>query len=154
MRILGIDPGTIAMGYGVIESSGDNITLIDCGTLTAPVRSPIGERLSYLYNHLLEIVSRHRPDVMAVEQPFVGKNVKSALAIGRAQAVAILVAAGNGPDDRPKQYRQIRIGRQRHLARHQAGLFDSQLDLITGAHAQPLGKRRVEGDALGPAAPE
>jgi len=93
MRILGIDPGTVAMGYGVIESRDDEITLIDCGALTAPVRSPVGERLSYLYNQLLEIVLRYQPDVVAIEQPFIAKNAKSALAIGRAQAVAILAAA-------------------------------------------------------------
>ncbi len=96
MRILGIDPGTIAMGYGVIESRDDETTLINCGALTTPARSPIGERLSYLYNQLLEIVSRYQPDAVAVEQPFVAKNAKSALAIGRAQAVAILVAANQG----------------------------------------------------------
>jgi crossover junction endodeoxyribonuclease RuvC len=96
MKILGIDPGTIAMGYGVIESRDDEITLIDCGALTTPARSPIGERLSYLYNQLLEIVSDYQPDAVAVEQPFVGKNVKSALAIGRAQAVAMLAAANKG----------------------------------------------------------
>jgi len=96
MRILGIDPGTIAMGYGVIESRDDETTLIDCGTLIAPARSPIGERLSYLYNQLSEIVSGYQPDAVAVEQPFIAKNVKSALAIGRAQAIAILAAANKG----------------------------------------------------------
>ena len=96
MRILGIDPGTIAMGYGVIESRDDETTLIDCGTLIAPARSPIGERLSYLYNQLSEIVSRYQPDAEAVEQPFIAKNVKSALAIGRAQAIALLAAANKG----------------------------------------------------------
>jgi len=96
MRVLGIDPGTVAMGYGVIESRDDEVTLVDCGALTPPARSPIGERLSYLYNQLLEIVSRYQPDVVAVEQPFVAKNVKSALAIGKAQAVAILAAANKG----------------------------------------------------------
>lgn len=93
MRILGIDPGTIVMGYGVIESRGDETTLIDCGILTTRTRSPIGERLGYLYSKLMEIVSKYQPDALAIEQPFVAKNVKSALAIGRAQAVAILVAA-------------------------------------------------------------
>jgi len=93
MRILGIDPGTVAMGYGVIEDRDDEMTLIDCGALTAPVRSPIGERLSYLYHQLVEIILRYQPDVVAIEQPFIAKNVKSALAIGRAQAVAILAAA-------------------------------------------------------------
>ena len=84
------------MGYGVIESRDDEITLIDCGALTAPARSPLGERLSYLYNQLLEIVSGYQPDAVAVEQPFVAKNVKSALAIGMAQAVAMLAAANKG----------------------------------------------------------
>ncbi len=96
MRVLGIDPGTIVMGYGVIDSKDDEITLVDYGALTCPLRSPIGERLSYLYNKLIEIISRYQPEVVAVEQPFVAKNVKSALAIGKAQAVAILAAANKG----------------------------------------------------------
>ena len=96
MIILGIDPGTVIMGYGVIESLEDELTLVDDGVLNGPVRSPIGERLSYLYKGLLEIISRYPPDVVAVEQPFMAKNVKSTLAIGRAQAVAILAAANQG----------------------------------------------------------
>jgi len=96
MRILGIDPGTMVMGYGVIESEDDEIALIDFGALVGPGRSPIGERLSYLYNELLEIIQRHQPDAVAVEQPFIAKNVRSALAIGRAQAIALLAAAGRG----------------------------------------------------------
>ena len=110
MRILGIDPGTIAMGYGVIESRDEEATLIDCGVLTAPSRSPIGERLSYLYNELVEIVSKFNPDVLAIEQPFVAKNAKSALAIGRAQAVAILVAANK--DIPVHEYTPTRIKQQ------------------------------------------
>ena len=96
MRVLGIDPGTVVMGYGVIDSQDDEITLVDCGALTSPLRSPMGERLSYLYNKLIEIISRYQPEVVAVEQPFVAKNVKSALAVGKAQAVAILAAANKG----------------------------------------------------------
>ncbi|MFC1918785.1 crossover junction endodeoxyribonuclease RuvC [Chloroflexota bacterium] len=93
MKILGIDPGTIAMGYGVIESNGDEVTLIDCGAINTTGRSLIGKRLSFLYNQLLKIISSYQPDAVAIEQPFVAKNVKSALAIGRAQAIAILAAA-------------------------------------------------------------
>ncbi len=95
MRILGIDPGTIAMGYGVIDSRDDEIALVASGVLTPTARAPIGERLSYLYHQLLQIIARYRPDVLAIEQPFVAKNAKSALAIGRAQAIAILAAANN-----------------------------------------------------------
>ncbi|MFC1908189.1 crossover junction endodeoxyribonuclease RuvC [Chloroflexota bacterium] len=93
MIVLGIDPGTKTMGYGVVEGGEDETVLVDCGALTSPLRSSIGERLSYLYNKLLEIISRYKPDVVAIEQPFVAKNARSALAIGRAQTVAILAAA-------------------------------------------------------------
>ena len=96
MIILGVDPGTVAMGYGVIESGDDEATLIECGVLNCPARSPMGERLSFLYKELEKIISCHQPEAVAVEQPFVGKNVKSALAIGKAQAVAILAAANRG----------------------------------------------------------
>jgi crossover junction endodeoxyribonuclease RuvC len=93
MIILGVDPGTITMGYGVIESRDDEVALIDYGALVSPERSPAGERLSFLYNGLSGIISRHKPDAVAVEQPFMAKNARSALAIGRAQAVALLAAA-------------------------------------------------------------
>ena len=96
MIILGIDPGTVTMGYGVIEAEEEEIAVIDYGALNNPVRSPIGERLSYLYNELLKIISRYHPDAVAIEQPFMAKNAKSALAIGKAQAVAILAAANQG----------------------------------------------------------
>ncbi len=96
MKVIGIDPGTITMGYGVIESQDGEIALIDYGALTCPGRSPIGERLSYLYDKLVKIIAQHQPDVAAVEQPFVAKNVQTALAIGRAEAVALLAAAGKG----------------------------------------------------------
>jgi crossover junction endodeoxyribonuclease RuvC len=96
MRVLGIDPGTITMGYGIIESRDDEVAVVDYGALTTLPHSPIGERLSYLYNELLEIISHCQPDAVAIEQPFMAKNAQSALAVGRAQAVAILAAANRG----------------------------------------------------------
>ena len=84
------------MGYGVVESERDEIAFVDCGALVTNQRSPIGERLYYLYRQILEIIARHQPDAVAVEQPFVARNVRTALAIGRAQAIALLAAAGSG----------------------------------------------------------
>ncbi|MFC2038532.1 crossover junction endodeoxyribonuclease RuvC [Chloroflexota bacterium] len=95
MIILGIDPGTIAMGYGAIESSDGETALVDCGAIIVSSRSPIGERLAYLYKNLMEIIGTIKPDAIAIEQPFVAKNVRTALAIGRAQALAILAAANH-----------------------------------------------------------
>ena len=95
MIILGIDPGTITMGYGVIEAKEDKIALVDYGALNSPERSPIGERLRYMYNGIMEVISRCQPDAVAIEQPFMAKNARSALAIGKTQAIAILAAANS-----------------------------------------------------------
>jgi crossover junction endodeoxyribonuclease RuvC len=93
MKVLGIDPGTVTTGYGVIESNNDELTVVDYGAIRSQARSPIGERLLLLYRGILEVISRYRPDVVAVEEPFVARNVRSAMAVGRAQAVAILAAS-------------------------------------------------------------
>ncbi|OGN99402.1 MAG: crossover junction endodeoxyribonuclease RuvC [Chloroflexi bacterium RBG_13_51_18] len=96
MKILGIDPGTIVMGYGVIESEDSELAMVDFGAIKVSDKSQIGERLKILYHELLKVIQRHKPDAVAVEQPFVAKNVRTALAIGRAQAIAILAAAETG----------------------------------------------------------
>lgn len=93
MRILGVDPGTVAMGYGVLEDDSDQPRMIDCGVLTTQSSMPLSERLRELYLGLTDVIVRFHPDEMAIEDPFVARNVRSALAIGRAQAIAMLAAA-------------------------------------------------------------
>jgi len=95
MRILGIDPGTIVLGYGLIESRQDEIELVHFDTIKCKLRSDMSERLLFLYDGLTAVVRKYKPDVLAIETPFVGENVKSALAIGKAQAIVLLVAAQN-----------------------------------------------------------
>ena len=93
MRVLGIDPGTLNMGYGVIEERDGNIAMIVCGVISAPQKLPVEQRLCILYEGLLKVIADFQPAEAAVEEPFVAGNARSALAIGRAQAVAILAAA-------------------------------------------------------------
>ncbi|MCX6007210.1 MAG: crossover junction endodeoxyribonuclease RuvC [Chloroflexi bacterium] len=94
MRVLGVDPGTLNMGYGVIEEKGgSSLMMITCGVISAPQKMPIEERLCVLHEGLTKVISEYRPEVVALEEPFVAGNARSALAIGRAQAVAILAAA-------------------------------------------------------------
>lgn len=95
MRILGIDPGTIVLGYGLIENLQDEMSLVHFGTIKCKARSDMPERLLFLYDGLAAVVRKYKPDVLAVETPFVGDNIKSALAIGKAQAVVLLIAAQN-----------------------------------------------------------
>ena len=92
MRILGIDPGTISLGYGVIDCEEGNISFVCCDALKCKQRSPIGERLCYIYDGICSVIEKYHPDAMAVEQPFADKNIRSALVIGKAQAIAILAA--------------------------------------------------------------
>lgn len=96
MRILGVDPGTIVLGYGLIESVRDEMTLVHYDSIKCKARSDMSERLLFLYDGLTLVVDKYEPDVMAVETPFVGENIKSALAIGKAQAIVLLIAAQHG----------------------------------------------------------
>ncbi len=94
MRVLGVDPGTLNMGYGIVEEKGDgSISMIICGVISVPQKIPVEQRLCALYAGLLKIVDEFHPAEVAVEEPFVAGNARSALAIGRAQSVAILAAA-------------------------------------------------------------
>ncbi len=93
MRVLGIDPGTLNMGYGIVEEKGGrSITMIDCGVISIPQKVPVEQRLCFLHEGLTKIIAEFKPDEVALEEPFVAGNVRSALAIGRAQAIAILAA--------------------------------------------------------------
>lgn len=96
MRVLGIDPGTLVVGYGVIDSRVDEMSLVCCDAISCSRQSPLEKRLSYLYDRLTEVISAYQPDAVAIEQPFVSRNVRTALAIGKAQAVAILAASQRG----------------------------------------------------------
>jgi len=93
MKILGIDPGTIVLGYGIIEAHDDRMSLVNSGALQCDKLSPTGERLCHLYDGLYDIIKKYRPEAVAIEQPFFAKNARSALAIGKAQAIAILAAS-------------------------------------------------------------
>jgi len=82
------------MGYGIVEEKGDgSISMIICGVISVPQKIPVEQRLCALYAGLLKIVDEFHPAEVAVEEPFVAGNARSALAIGRAQSVAILAAA-------------------------------------------------------------
>ena len=93
MRVLGIDPGTLNLGYGLVDEVDEKITMVDCGVLTLSSKVPVEKRLCDFYNRLVEVIIRYQPDEVAIEEPFVAINARSALAVGRAQAIAILAGA-------------------------------------------------------------
>jgi crossover junction endodeoxyribonuclease RuvC len=96
-RILGIDPGTLRLGYGVIDRIGPSrLTYVECGVISAPPRQPRSQRLLTIGRGLRELLEELGPDEVALEQAFYGKNVQATLALGEARGVALFVAGDRG----------------------------------------------------------
>ena len=90
--VLGIDPGTNIMGFGIIQISNRQMKLVDLGVLKlSKIEDPAG-KLKEIFEYTVSLVEKHLPDEFAVEAPFFGKNVQSMLKLGRAQGVAIAAA--------------------------------------------------------------
>lgn len=98
MRILGVDPGTRVAGYGVLETDGGRVRALCYGVIRAERGSPatLPARLLRVYRGLSETIAEWRPDAVAIEEAFVARNVRSALAIGEGRAAAMLAAAERG----------------------------------------------------------
>jgi crossover junction endodeoxyribonuclease RuvC len=96
--ILGIDPGSIIMGYGIIKCTGNVIELVDMDVLKPGLQKDIYKRLHLIHNTVAGIIKKYKPTDFAIEAPFFGKNVQSMLKLGRAQGVAIAAAMQAGLD--------------------------------------------------------
>ncbi len=111
--ILGIDPGTVVMGYGLVQSSGNRLQLVDMGVLRLPAHKDGHERLRLIHQKVQELIGRFGPGDFAIEAPFFGKNVQSMLKLGRAQGVAIAAAMQAGlpvTEYSPKKVKQSITG--------------------------------------------
>lgn len=92
MIVLGVDPGTALLGYGIIED-GARPTLHGFGALATESTAAMPDRLSYLFDAVTGLIRDHRPDVLAIEQLFFARNVTTAIAVGQARGVVLLAAA-------------------------------------------------------------
>jgi crossover junction endodeoxyribonuclease RuvC len=93
MIVLGIDPGTAALGYGIVERTGSRLRAVDYGTLTTSADAPLPDRLHQIHALVSELIETHRPDLVAVERLFFSKNAQTAFAVGQARGVVLLAAA-------------------------------------------------------------
>ena len=93
MRILGIDPGTLNVGYGIIEPRGNRLLAVSYGVIKASPRQHLHRRLVTIYEGITRLIAESSPTAVAIEEAFYGINAKSALKIGEGRAVAILSAA-------------------------------------------------------------
>ena len=96
MRIIGIDPGTGRLGFGVIEAKLGKLTLVDAGIITTPAHTPTPIRLEDIYKNLTEIIADTKPSVMAIERLFFARNVTTAMSVAEARGVALLAGQQAG----------------------------------------------------------
>jgi crossover junction endodeoxyribonuclease RuvC len=95
--VLGVDPGTHVTGYGVVSGSGANaMTLVECGVIRTQPREPLPARLRDIYDGIAELLVRHTPTVMSVEDVFYARNVRTTVTLGHARGVIILAAEQRG----------------------------------------------------------
>jgi crossover junction endodeoxyribonuclease RuvC len=134
--VLGIDPGTAILGYGVILVEGEKMEAVDFGVLTTPASLPLTSRLLMLFDGLTRIIDDIAPSEVAVEQLFFAKNVQSAFAVGQARGVALLAAARKGltvSEYTPLQVKQAVAG----YGRATKSQVQSMVQVILGLHEIP-----------------
>ncbi len=95
MIVLGIDPGTAALGYGIIERTGGRLRAIDHGCFETSPDLPLPERLLAIHALVNDLIALHRPDLVGVERLFFSRNAQTAFAVGQARGVVLLAAAGH-----------------------------------------------------------
>lgn len=96
MRVLGIDPGTATIGYGVVDEGRPGPRLIECGVLRTLAGSPLSQRLHIIYDGINELIARHHPDILAIEGIFYAKNARTTMVLGHARGVILLSAETAG----------------------------------------------------------
>jgi len=96
LKIIGIDPGLVQTGFGIINVRDNHVSLIDYGIIKPVSRDTLSNRLLTIFNNMCEIISNYNPQVFAIEDVFYGKNVKSAMRLGQARGAAMVAAASKG----------------------------------------------------------
>ena len=135
MKVLGVDPGSIVVGYGVVETGADHFArLVECGVLRTEKGTSLPRRLRTIHDGLSELIARHRPDCMAVEDIFYGKNPRSSAVLGHARGVILLNAEmANLPiaEYSPATIKKTVVGRGAAL-KPQVGYMVAQLLRLAG----------------------
>ena len=96
MKIIGIDPGLVQTGFGIISVSNNQVSLIDYGIIKPTTKDTLANRLLTIFNDVCEIISNYNPHIFAIEDIFYGKNVKSAMRLGQARGASMVAAASKG----------------------------------------------------------
>ncbi len=114
MIILGIDPGTAMLGFGVVERTGPRLRAIDYGVIKTPANLPLPDRLEAIYLALNDLIELHAPALVGVERLFFTKNVQTAFAVGQARGVVLLAAAQHDLEIREATPNEVKVATAGH----------------------------------------
>jgi crossover junction endodeoxyribonuclease RuvC len=134
MRIIGIDPGTGILGFGVIDAEASKLVMVDAGVIRTKVHQPLDERLVEIYNSLCEIIAENKPKIMVIEKLFFAQNVTTAISVSHARGVAMLAGKLAGleiAEYTPLQIKQALTGYGRADKKQMQEMVRVQLGLKT-----------------------
>lgn len=114
MIILGIDPGTAMLGYGLVERTGTRLRAVDYGVITTPSSMELPDRLVSIYLSLTDLIELHAPSLVGVERLFFTKNVQTAFAVGQARGVVLLAAALHDLEIREATPNEVKVATAGH----------------------------------------
>ncbi len=137
-RIMGIDPGTNVLGYGVIEVQGQTAVMIELGVVSLVHLDEQQDKLKRIFERIQELIVIHNPREVAIEAPFFGKNVQSMLKLGRAQGVAIAAAVTKGKritEYSPREIKQSVTGKGSASKEQVAAMLELVLKVKLDEHA-------------------
>ncbi|MEL7162433.1 MAG: crossover junction endodeoxyribonuclease RuvC [Bacteroidota bacterium] len=140
-RILGVDPGTVILGFAIVEIHPRSKRILELGTLKLAKFPDHAERLATIHRRLTQVIGTHKPAVMAIESPFFGKNPQSMLKLGRAQGVCMAAAMGQGVsvvEYAPRKIKQSIVGNGNASKEQVAAMLQNEF---------PLDMSRVLADA-------
>jgi crossover junction endodeoxyribonuclease RuvC len=144
VRVLGIDPGTAACGYGLVDEAGGRLRLVESGCWKTAAREPIESRLRSLFAGVRELIEEYAPDAMAVEESVVGADARVALSVGQARGAILVAAATVGVtclEYSPTRVKQAVCG----YGRAEKGQIQRMVRMILSLETEPA---THEADAL------
>jgi crossover junction endodeoxyribonuclease RuvC len=134
MIVLGVDPGTLRTGYGLVDGNRDTVRLLQLGAITTSPKAELPFRLQKIYDGLRDLIALHHPEWVALESPFIAKNAQSAMKLGQSKGVALLAARHAGvpiAEYTPTQVKSVVTGygaadkaQIQHMVRRTLGLID------------------------------
>jgi crossover junction endodeoxyribonuclease RuvC len=137
VKVLGIDPGTAVIGYGVVEDARPTPRLVECGVIRTGAKDPLATRLRTISEGVTELIARHHPDVLSIEGIFYSRNVRTTMVLGHARGVILLSAENAGliiAEYQPAMVKKTVVGRGGAM-KAQVGYMCAQLLRLKSAPA-------------------